>query len=297
MRIGAGQPREHRRVRGQPDHVSGRDGAVELGHGEVLVDDAAAVERDHPHDLLDLERERHDDRAHPRGDLPRKADQRGRIGVDHLVVDRHPAVPRPDHARSSRSDARREGTHGALDVGDRVRLDVERRERLRVGPGGEPLPERRQRRDEHDGVLDEAPVLIHGAGAGVRRDDVEIEVLDPVASKGIDDCADERCSDPATARVGDDVEVGQAAEPGAGPAREREAHGTAVVLGEVSEPRGDDRADLTELRVRIVVDVGRRRHLRLEGAPEALERLRVLGRRRPDLHGADARHRRISPFS
>ena len=43
-RVGAGQPRDDARVRGERDHVAGRQRPVVLGHREVLVDDAAGLE-------------------------------------------------------------------------------------------------------------------------------------------------------------------------------------------------------------------------------------------------------------
>ncbi len=51
------ETRDHGRVRCEPDDVAGRKWAVELGHGEVLVDDPAALEEDHPHELLALDAE------------------------------------------------------------------------------------------------------------------------------------------------------------------------------------------------------------------------------------------------
>ena len=115
-------------------------------------------------------------------------------------------------------------------------------------------------------------------------------MLDSLRGERLHDRVDERRGDAAAARVGHDVEIGQPAEPRARPACEREADGRSVViLGDEREPRVDDLADLLELARRVVVDVGRRRHLALERPPEILSAATSAGRRGADPSRPDAR--------
>ena len=153
-----------------------------------------------------------------------------------------------------------------------VGLDVERGERLGVPPGSEPLAQRRDRRHEHDDVLAEAPAVVDGARAGVGGRHLEVEVLDALRRERLDDARGRAPPRPRAARVGHDVEIGEPAERVSRAPGEREPDRRSVVLGEEREPGVDDLADLAELLLGIVVDMGGRRHLELELAPEALER-------------------------
>ena len=176
LRVGTREPGEDGRVRRQPDHVSRRERAVELGHRQVLVDDPAAVERDHPHDLVDLERERHDDCAHPRRELTREPEERGRVPVRRCVVDGHPAVPRPDHARPARADATREvPTARSTSTTASVCTWTDANESR--GARCEPLPERRRGATIDERSSREAPAVVHGARHAVGREHLEVEVL------------------------------------------------------------------------------------------------------------------------
>ena len=89
----AGEPRDHRGVRRQPDDVTGRQRAVELGHREILVDDRAALEQDHPDELVSLEPEQARDCAYPVTELAREAAQHVGVPVADVVVDGDPSVP------------------------------------------------------------------------------------------------------------------------------------------------------------------------------------------------------------
>ena len=100
------------------------------------------------------------------------------LDVRDLVVHRDPAVPRPLDAGPARADSRRELPRRTLDVDDRVRLDVHRRERLRVSPWSEALLERRRGRDEDHLILGEAPAVVDGPCAGIRREHLELQVLE-----------------------------------------------------------------------------------------------------------------------
>ena len=143
----------------------------------------APVERDHADDLVELERERHDDGTHPRGDLAREAHEHRRVALRDGVVDRHPPVARADDVRLPRPDPRGECADRAVDVDDRVGLDVERGERLRVAAGRQSLAERGERGDEHHSILDEAPVLVHASRARVRDVHLEVEMLDTLLGR------------------------------------------------------------------------------------------------------------------
>ena len=88
---------------------------------------------------------------------------------------------------------------------------------------------------------------------------------------------DEGGGDTAPACIGDDVQVGQPPQPRARSPREREPDRHAVALREECQARLDDLADLADLPLHVVGDMGLRRHFQLELAPEALDRPGVLG--------------------
>ena len=137
----------------------------------------------------------------------------------------------------------------------------------------EPLAQRGHRRDEHDDVLSEAPAVVHGARAGVGRLHLEVEVLDALRGERLHDSVDEGGGDTAPACIGDDVQVGQPPQPRARSPREREPDRHAVALREECQARLDV-ADLADLPLHVVGDMGLRRHFQLELAPEALDRPR-----------------------
>ena len=95
---------------------------------------------------------------------------------------------------------------------------------------------------------------------------------------------DQRGGDAAAARIGDDVDVGQASDPGPGRATQREADRPAVVLGQEPRSRVDELRDLAQLVGHVHVHVGRHDALPRELAPEALERGQVGPGRAADAH-------------
>ncbi len=138
----------------------GGSDSVELGDGEVLVDDAAAIERHQPDDLVDLERQRDDDGTHPRRHLTGKPHEHCRIAIGDLVVDRRPPVARPfDRCCPSSRCAERTPRPRARQRRCR-RSGRGSRQTRRRADRGEPLPERRRRAHRVMSVLDEAPVLV-----------------------------------------------------------------------------------------------------------------------------------------
>ena len=137
---------------------------------------------------------------------------------------------------------------------------------------GEPLAQRGHRRDEHDDVLSEAPAVVHGARAGVRRLHLEVEVLDALRGERLHDGVDEGGGDTARGvhrgrRRG--RSAARAASPFAARARTRQA---AVALREECEARSRrSRGSRRAPAPWSWSTCGRRRHSQLELAPEALE--------------------------
>ena len=170
-RCGAREPRDDRRVRGERDHVAGRQGAVVLLHGEVLVHHAPAVEQREPHDGALLDADGEDDRAHAVGELPREPGELARVAVRRVVVDADPAVPRRREHRATRAarEPRDELTHGTLDRGRVVRLDMDGAEGACDGPERDPLLELGTRRDQHELIVGEAPARVGRAGRRIAR--------------------------------------------------------------------------------------------------------------------------------
>ncbi len=89
--VGAGEPRDERRVRLERELVAVRQRAVVRRDREVLVDHPAALVEAEAHDLA-LDRERDRDRAEPLGQLLREAAMRLAVGVEHRVGDADPAL-------------------------------------------------------------------------------------------------------------------------------------------------------------------------------------------------------------
>jgi hypothetical protein len=126
--VGAGQTCDDGRIGCERDHVARRQLPVILGNREVLVHQAASLEEHEAHDLLLLDAEEEDDRAHPVGELARQPPEHLGIAVAELVVDGGPAVPgRGDRAalRAARQ-SRHELAHGSDDGVAVVRLHVHR---------------------------------------------------------------------------------------------------------------------------------------------------------------------------
>ena len=149
---------------------------------------------------------------------------------------------------------------------------------------GEALAQRRQRHTEHVELLCEPPPAVDGPCVGAPRAHLEVEVLDALGMECLRRSRDELGRDPVTPGRGDDVEVGQACEARARPAREREPD-RSVPLGEVREAALHDLADLGELLLVIDLDVCRGRRLALERAPQLVEDREVGVRRAANRHG------------
>ena len=146
LRVGARQPRDDPRVRREPDDVAGRQRAVELGHREVLVDDPAVLEEDHPHELVALDAEQEHDRAHPIRELLREPAQHLRVPVADVVVDGDPAVPRRRDDRPARvaGEPRHELPHRLARPRSR-RRSGRGSSRRTTPPGGRAAPRGRRR--------------------------------------------------------------------------------------------------------------------------------------------------------
>ena len=155
-----------------------------------------------------------------------------------------------------------------------------------MAAGRQSLAERRERGNEHHPVLGEAPVLVDRPGAGVRGVHLEVEMVDPLPRELLDHRAHERCGDAFSPRLRHDVEIRQPAETRRAAAREREPDRTAVLLGDESEARLDDLADLRELARLVLVGVRGRRHLVLEREPLLPQEGQVGRCRGADVHGA-----------
>ena len=283
--------RAHRRLRGarvaldddgvrmQRDDLARRQRAVELGHRGVLVDDAAAVEEDHPHERLLLDADRDHDEPGAGRDLLRQPPEHRRVAVADVVVHGHVAAPGLGHDRAGRAAGkpRHEHLDRLQDRVDVVGLGVDRAERgcdrLRLA---EPLGERRHGRREHEHLVAEAPAGVGGAGGGVGRHHLEIDRVDAVGGEARDDLARQRLGDARAALGRPDVEVGDAPHPRPATLREDHPDGRAVLLGDPAEPGLDDRADLRELGCVIDRLVGGRRHLGGERTPELLEHGQVV---------------------
>ena len=93
-RIGARQPRDHRRIRSEGDRVARRQLPVVLGDGQVLVHDPPALVEQVADDLPALDADREGHGAHPVGQLAAEAAEELRLAVGGLVVDGDPAVAR-----------------------------------------------------------------------------------------------------------------------------------------------------------------------------------------------------------
>ena len=271
----------------QRDDLARRQRAVELGHRGVLVDDAAAVEEDHPHERFLLDADRDHDEPGAGRDLLRQPPQHRRVAVADVVVHRHVAAPWLGHDRAggAAGKPRHEHLDRLQDRVDIVGLGVDRaergRDRVRLA---EPLGQRRDGRREHEHLVAEAPAGVGGAGRGVGRHHLEIDGVDTVCGEARDDLARQRLGDAGPALGGPHVEVGDAANPRAATLGQDHPHGRAVLLGDPAEPGLDDPADLGELGCVIHDLVGGRRHLGGECTPELLEDGQVVGGRAADGH-------------
>ena len=195
---GTGVALDDDRVRVQRDDLARRQRAVELGHRRVLVDDAAAVEEDHPHERLLLDADRDHDEPRAGRDLLREPPQHRRVAVADVVVHGHVAAARLGHDRAGRAAGkpRHEHLDRLQDRVDVVGLGVDRAERGRDRLGlAEPLGERGDGRREHEHLVAEAPARIGGAGGGVRRHHLEIDGVDAVCGEPRDDLARQRLGD------------------------------------------------------------------------------------------------------
>ena len=279
---GAGVALDDDRIRVQRDDLARRQRAVELGHRGVLVDDAAAVEEDHPHERFLLDADRDHDEPGAGRDLLREPPEHRRVAVADVVVHGHVAAPGLGHDRAGRAAGkpRHEHLDRLQDRVDVVGLGVDRaergRDRVRLA---EPLGERRDGRREHEHLVAEAPAGVGGAGGGVGRHHLEIDGVDAVCGEARDDLARQRLGDAGPALGGPHVEIGDAAHPGAATLGQDHPHGRAVLLGDPAEPRLDDPADLGELGCVVHDLVGGRRHLGGECTPELLEHGQVVGGR------------------
>src|SRR4029450_7144618 len=94
-----GQSRDHRRVGAERDRIAGRERAAEIRHGEVLVEDPPALERDVVDRLPLLDADREGNEARCVGELLAQPLELARIAVGDLVVDGDPRAPR--RARSA----------------------------------------------------------------------------------------------------------------------------------------------------------------------------------------------------
>ncbi len=179
LRVGAGQARHHGGIRGETDDVARRQRAVELGDGEVLVHDPPSLEEDHSHELLTLDAEQQGHGTDPVGKLAREAAEHLRVPVADVVVHGDPAAPgrRDDRAARAARQPWHELPHCLLDGAQVVRLEMDRSERgglLRA----EPLLEPGHRAGHDDDVVLESPARVQGARDVIRRDHLEVEVLD-----------------------------------------------------------------------------------------------------------------------
>ena len=181
VRVGAGQPRHQPGVRAESDDLAGRKRPVELGHGEVLVHDAAALERDVADDAPLLHADDDDERAHAVGELAGEAAQHLGLAVGELVVGGRPALARSEHDAPLRAagEPGHELADRAHDGVDVVGLHVDRAEGRLLLPPDMGL-ERGDRRLEHSRGLGEpgadprVSVLVRGldldpVGAGFLR--------------------------------------------------------------------------------------------------------------------------------
>jgi hypothetical protein len=172
---------------------------------------------------------------------------------------------------------------------------VDRREGHGVPPRRETLAELRDRRHEGDHVLAEAPPVVDGARAGVRRHHLEVEVGEALGSELFHDRVDERRGDAAATRLRHDVEVRQPREARSGAPREREADRLAVALRDEREPRVHGLPQLGELAREVELDVLGRRHLTRERAPQVVQDGHVGGGCGANRHAADASRARKTP--
>ena len=161
--VGAGEAGHQPRVGPERDHLPGWERPVVLGDGEILVDDAAALERDIADDAPLLQAHGEDEGAHPVRDLPGESTEHLRLAVGQLVVGGRPAIARRQHdaARRPAGKARDELAHGPDDAVHVVGLHVDGAERELLSRP-EVLLERGDRRPQHPGGLGEA-----GADPGV----------------------------------------------------------------------------------------------------------------------------------
>ena len=138
---------------------------------------------------------------------------------------------------------------------------------------------------DHDLVL-EAPARVERPRDVVRRQDLEVEVVDIGGAKRREHLPHQLGPDPAAAGIARDVEIGERPEPRGPPPGEREPdRRPVVVLGDEGDLGVDDLPYLGELLLDVRRPlVGRRRDFVVELPPEVGDRLEVLGCRTPYVH-------------
>jgi len=139
----------------------------------------------------------------------------------------------------------------------------------------EPIAQVLDRGGEDEALVREAPALVDRARGRVGRLHLEIERRRAALRRSLDDGPHERRCDSAPARVGCDVEIGEAHDAPFDRAGEGEAGEPALPVGDDRDLPGDDLRDLRQLAIRVAVAVGRRGDLGLEGPPRGLDRRQI----------------------
>src|SRR5947209_1382155 len=171
--IGAGEPRDQRRVRGERELVALRDLAVVHRHREVLVDHPSALVEPEADDLtFECECDGHG--AQSLRQLARKTPVRFTVAVEQRVSDADPALAR---VHLGRLEPRDELGDRAADRRLVVGLHVRRRARLALRALGHALLERVERRRHRKRVLDEAETAPDSDRVAVRGQHLEADVL------------------------------------------------------------------------------------------------------------------------